>query len=327
MATLLVLGGGSWGTALAALLASRGQAVALWEYDAARREELRRTRGHRALGALRLPDTVTLLDGPAAGAAGVVVAVPSHTVRATAALFAAAIAAAPWTVSAAKGIEENTFCRMSEAIVQGAGADPARVGALTGPSHAEEVAADLPTSVVAAFPALALARSVQETFSTPRFRVYAADDLPGAELGGALKNVMAIASGIADGLGCGDNARAALMTRGLREMVRLGTALGARAETFAGLSGMGDLIVTCTSRHSRNRRLGELLGRGVPLADAAAELGMVAEGVRTCAAVHALAQARGLALPVTAEVHGILYDGQPPRAAVENLMRRTLADE
>lgn len=329
-ATLAVLGGGSWGVTLARLLADNGQAVRLWEFDAALRAALAATRENtRCLPGVQLPESVTVIDGPAAaaGCTGVVVAVPSVAVRATAQAFAAVMAAAEWTVSASKGLEGGTLRRLSEVIAGAAGCDPARVGALSGPSHAEEVSAGLPTSVTMAFSDLARARAARAVFATASFRVYANDDLAGVELGGALKNIIAIATGIGDGLGFGDNTRAALITRGLREMERLGVALGARAETFAGLSGLGDLVVTCTSRHSRNRRFGEYLGRGDSPAQALARMTMVAEGVPTCAAAYDLARQHDLRMPITAEVYRILHEGQPARLAVENLMGRQLTDE
>ncbi|HNW91853.1 MAG TPA: NAD(P)H-dependent glycerol-3-phosphate dehydrogenase [bacterium] len=330
MAALLVLGGGSWGVTLARLLAGRGHTVQLWEYDPALRAALRTTRANpRCLPGVLLPPAVAVIDGPeeVATVAGALMVVPSTAVRATAARFCAPLAAADWTVSAAKGLDGNSLLRLSAVIAAAADCDPARVGALSGPSHAEEVSAGIPTSVTVAFPGLALARTVRDLLTTPRFRIYANDDLPGVELGGALKNVIAIATGISDGLGFGDNTRAALITRGLREMERLGVAQGARAETFAGLSGLGDLVVTCTSRHSRNRQLGEYVGRGDTLAQALARMTMVAEGVPTCSAAQALARQLGLRMPITDEVCRILHEGQPARAAVENLMGRQPTDE
>lgn len=327
--TILILGGGSWGTALAGLLAGNGHRVALWEYDPAQRDALRRDRENRKyLPGTKLPETVTVIDDPLAAAspAGAVLVVPSQAVRATARAYAPALKSAGWVVCAAKGLEEKTFKRLSEVIGEElGGAVP--VGALSGPSHAEEVALGIPTSVVASFPDGGVAKRVQEIFSNARFRVYTNPDLAGVELGGALKNIIAIATGIGDGLGLGDNTRAALITRGLAEITRMGMALGARRETFMGLAGLGDLVVTCTSRHSRNRRLGELIGRGASLAQAQTELTMVAEGVPTCAAAHALARARGLTAPITAEVHRCLFEGGGARAAVTNLMTRALGEE
>lgn len=327
--TILILGGGSWGTALAGLLAGNGHRVALWEYDPAQRDALRRDRENKKyLPGSKLPETVTVIDDPLALAspAGAVLAAPSQAIRATARAFAPALKTAGWVVCAAKGLEEKTFKRLSEVIGEElGGAVP--VGALSGPSHAEEVVLGIPTSVVAAFADGGIAKRVQEIFSNSRFRVYTNSDLAGVELGGALKNIIAIATGIGDGLGLGDNTRAALITRGLAEITRMGVALGARRETFMGLAGLGDLVVTCTSRHSRNRRLGELIGRGATLAAAQTELTMVAEGVPTCAAAHALARARGLTMPITAEVHRCLFEGGSPRAAVTNLMTRALGEE
>jgi glycerol-3-phosphate dehydrogenase (NAD(P)+) len=202
------------------------------------------------------------------------------------------------------------------------GLPPERVVALSGPSHAEEVGRGIPTVVVAASPSEDAGRRVQEVFMSPAFRVYTSRDVVGVELGGSLKNVIAIAAGISDGIGFGDNTKAAILTRGLAEMARLGAALGARPETFSGLSGMGDLIVTCTSRHSRNRFVGEQIGRGKTLDEVLAGMKMVAEGVRTARSAHDLARRTGMEMPITTEVFRMLFEGKDPRRAVTDLMTR-----
>jgi len=231
-------------------------------------------------------------------------------------------------VSLAKGIENDTLLTMSRVLDEVLASVPTgQIGTLYGPSHAEEVAEGQPTTVVAAAPREAVGENIQRTFMTERLRVYVNTDVTGVEIGGSAKNVLAIAAGIADGVGYGDNAKAALMTRGLAEIRRLGLALGARLETFAGLAGVGDLIVTCMSRHSRNRHLGEQIGRGETLDEVQAEMDMVAEGVRTTESIHELARRYDLEMPITEAVYAILFDGQEPREMVAELMTRSAKRE
>jgi len=228
-------------------------------------------------------------------------------------------------VSVAKGIENRTLLRPSQIVSDVLGRAP--VAALSGPSHAEEVARGLPTTVAVASRNAELARRVQRLFMTDRFRVYTNNDLVGVELGGAVKNIIAIAAGICDGLGLGDNAKAALLTRGLAEMIRLGVAMGARRETFAGLAGMGDLITTCMSPYGRNRAVGVQLGQGRKLKEILAGMEQVAEGVRTTRSVRALARRRGVEMPITEQCYRVLFRGKDPTRAVSDLMRRAAKDE
>lgn len=314
-----VVGAGSWGLALARLLALRGHDVRLWCRDEDGPDALAQTRHSPVfLPEVRLPEAVEVGREVDPAAEMAVFAVPSHAMRDV----VQALPFSPKTlrVSVAKGIENDTLLRMSQVIRDAAG--PCRVAALSGPTHAEEVGRDLPASIVAASEDGQAARTVQEAFMTDAFRVYTSPDIVGTELGGALKNVIAVAAGACDGLGLGDNAKAALLTRGLAEMTRLGVAMGADPLTFAGLSGMGDLIVTCTSRHSRNRGLGEKIAQGDTLETIQAASPMVAEGVRTTRSAHALARRCGVELPITEQVHRVLFENADAREAVSALMIR-----
>ncbi|MEK7316465.1 MAG: NAD(P)H-dependent glycerol-3-phosphate dehydrogenase [Candidatus Eisenbacteria bacterium] len=331
-----VIGGGGWGTALAGVLARKGHAVRLWVYEADLARRLAETRRNDIyLPGVELPATVTVTADLAEAAAGVemiLLVIPSHALRATAARLAvearSTLAAAPLVVVATKGLEQGTLLRMSEVVSETlptpAGNDPV---VLAGPSHAEEVARQVPAAIVAASRSHERAAAVQEACSTESLRIYTNDDVVGVEVGVSLKNVVAIAAGISDGLGFGDSTKAALLTRGLAEMSRLGRAMGARAETFAGLAGMGDLIATATSRHSRNRRLGEAVGRGATLAEALASSPMVSEGVGTCEAAVELARRHSVELPIAEQVHAILFEGRSARAAMRELLTRDLRPE
>jgi glycerol-3-phosphate dehydrogenase (NAD(P)+) len=320
-----VLGDGAWGTAIALLLAADpDHEVVLWSAREANGRLLQARRENvRLLPGVPIPASVELtLDAARAadGAALWVVAVPTVYLRATLSAVADRLRPGPPVLSLAKGIEEGTFLRPTEIVAQVLGAT--RLAVLSGPSHAEETSRGLPTSVVAASREPGLAEWVQQEFSTGRFRVYTNHDPLGVELGGALKNIIGIAAGISDGLGLGDNAKAALVTRGLVEMTRFGVALGARPETFTGLAGLGDLVTTCISPHGRNRRLGERLARGERWADIRPTMAMVAEGAFTAHSVHDRAAQMGIDMPITAEVYRVLYDGKDPRAAVHELMVR-----
>lgn len=323
---IAVIGAGGWGTALAAVLGENNHRVALWARSPAAAAELSATRRNpRYLPDAVLPAGVACTADLAAateGAAIVIIAAPSHAVRATAAALAPRLAAGAVVVSAAKGLEVGTLKRMSEVIAEEIPAAAPRLVALSGPNHAEEVALRHPTATVAASVSRPAAEAVQEALMAPYFRVYTNPDIIGVELGGALKNIIALGAGIGDGLGFGDNARAALMTRGLAEITRLGVAVGARPLTFAGLSGIGDLIVTCTSRHSRNRRAGLALAAGKTVGEIEGETGMVVEGIRSTLAAHELAGRTGVEMPITAEIHRVLYQGADPREAVARLMGR-----
>ena len=328
---ICILGAGSWGTTLAIMLGRRGQNVALWEFrpDAARRVQEERI-NREFLPGHPLPDSVAVTGDIAAALDGATLALltlPSHTLRSV----AGRLPRMPDCVlaSSTKGIEENTLMRMSEVLadVWKSGYDPSRFVCLSGPSHAEEVVIGMPTTVVAASCDIKAAEFVQGIMSGERFRVYTHDDLTGVELGGSLKNVIAIAAGIAAGLKFGDNAMGALVTRGLAEIARLGTALGGRPATFAGLSGMGDLVTTCFSRHSRNRHVGEEIGKGRKLPEILGEMVMVAEGVRTTNSAYELAKREGIEMPITRQVHRILFEGADPLNSTVELMTRRLKGE
>ncbi len=255
-------------------------------------------------------------------AAGVVMAVPSSAIRSTALTAKPFLNPKSWIVCVSKGLEPKTHLRLSEVLSQSL-PPGTPIGVLSGPSHAEEVARKMPTTVVAASYDLALAEKIQSVFHADFFRVYTSPDLLGVELGASLKNVIAIAAGILDGLGLGDNTKAALMTRGLYEMTRLGVALGANPQTFAGLAGIGDLMVTCISRHSRNRLLGEKIGQGKSLEQALKEMTMVAEGMNTAKAALDLALTVGVEIPITQEVYNVMFEGKKPSDAVKSLLNRS----
>ena len=314
-----IIGAGSWGLALTRLLAQNGHEVRLWCREEDKPDELRETRHSPIfLPNVYLPASVDVSREVWQDPDIAVLAVPSHAMRPVAKQFSFA----PKTVrvSVAKGIENDSLMRMSEVIAAAHGDAP--VVALSGPSHAEEVGKDLPASLVAAGTSVAASELVQQAFMAKAFRVYTSPDIVGVELGGSLKNVIAIAAGACDGFGLGDNAKAALITRGLAEMARLGVALGAEPLTFSGLSGMGDLIVTCESRHSRNRAVGERMASGMSMEQAVAASPMVAEGVRTTKSAYALAKKTGIEMPITEQVYRILFEGATAREAVGQLMTR-----
>lgn len=327
---ICVLGAGSWGIALTIHLKRAGHTPTLWAYKAVQATRLAETRENPTLlpGAV-LPDDILIthnLNDALADTEGVVMAVPSQSIRSTCWEASAFIDRGTWVVCAAKGLEETTHLRMSEVLKQNLTNNPS-IAVLSGPSHAEEVLKKMPTTVVAASADAETATAVQSAFHSEYFRVYTSDDLIGVELGGALKNVIAIAAGITDGLGLGDNAKAALMTRGLHEITRLGVALGAQPATFAGLAGMGDLIVTCTSRHSRNRLLGEKLGKGATLETALGEMVMVAEGAKTARSALALAQQKKVEVPIIEEVNQVLFEGKKAKDALKSLLSRPSKSE
>jgi glycerol-3-phosphate dehydrogenase (NAD(P)+) len=327
MSRVAVLGAGSWGTALAVLLAESGHEVRLWGRDRDQLALLERDRENRKfLAGITLPAGIKVqpeLEEALARADAATFVVPSHALRAVA-TDVAKRGAVGLSVCATKGLELETLERPTQILAETLGGD---VVALVGPSHAEEVSRGVPTSVVAAAEDDARAREVQRLFSTARFRVYTNTDVAGCEYGAALKNVIAIAAGVCDGLGYGDNTKGALLTRGLAEIARLGVALGGRRETFFGLTGMGDLVTTAISRHSRNRGVGERLGRGESLEQITRSMVMVAEGIRTARAALESARRHGVDLPITEQVCAILVDGKSPRQALETLMSRELKSE
>ncbi len=319
-----ILGTGSFGTALARLLASKLDHVVMIGRDPAVAESINATRHNsRYLAGIELPENITattaLIDAVAHPL--VLFCVPTAATRETAGgLVESGLPAETVLLSCAKGIERNTGERMSEILREKFPANP--VAVLSGPNHAEEIAACLATCAVIGTEDDLLAKRLQELFTAPHFRSYTSDDLAGIEYGGAIKNVYAIAAGIAAGLGLGDNAIAALVTRALAEMTRLGTCLGGRVETFAGLSGVGDLIATCFSKHSRNNRVGLALGQGKTLEEATSSLGMVAEGVPNTLSIHETAQRAGVRTPIIDAVHAILYRGMPAARALHELLNR-----
>ncbi len=324
---IAVLGAGSWGTALAISLATGGHAVTLWARRPEAAAEITATRENAPyLPGAEIPGWVAVTAdlGAAVDQAGVwLVAVPSQSVRDVMAPLADRVTSGLTVVSVAKGIENDTLLTTSGVLREVLpAADPDRVGVLYGPSHAEEVALGPAHQRGRRVPQAEVAAQVQALFMRPALRVYANTDLLGVEIGGSVKNVMAVAAGMADGLGLGDNAKAALVTRGLAEITRLGLAMGADAHTFAGLAGLGDLVVTCFSRHSRNRAFGERVGSGESRAQALGHSTMVVEGVRTTQSVRELAHRWGVEMPITEAVAAILFDGLDPAAAVTALMER-----
>ena len=318
-----VLGAGSWGTALAALVAARAP-VTLWARRPQLAEGMRRFRTNPDyLPDLALPAGLrctSSLPEATDGADLVIVAVPSHGFRAIVDAAVAHLAPGVPVLSVTKGIEQGSLKRMTEVVAELAPGHPR--GVLTGPNLVREVVAGYPTASVVAVEDPALAVELQDLLNSGSFRVYTNPDVVGCELGGAVKNVMAIASGISDGMGFGDNARAALITRGLAEITRLGVSLGGQPLTFAGLTGMGDLVATCMSRQSRNRYVGEQLGRGRSIDAVTGEMRMVAEGVRTSAAVVALAARASVEMPIAEQVAAVIADGKPARQALSSLMLR-----
>jgi glycerol-3-phosphate dehydrogenase (NAD(P)+) len=322
-----VVGAGSWGTTLANLLAKKGHPVRLWSFEEDVTKAINATRENSVyLAGVALDERLTATSelAEAVGDAQVVLSVsPSQHVRNVMAEASRSLQPDALVVSASKGIETRSLETMAEVL---ADVLPPALGSsicfLSGPSFATEVSLEQPTAVTVAGRDADAARRTQDLFQTDYFRVYTSDDVMGVELGGALKNVMALAAGMAAGLGLGHNTRAALITRGLAEMTRLGIALGAQPLTFAGLAGMGDLILTCTGELSRNRTVGFALGQGRKLDEVLGEMRMVAEGVETARAAHALAEREGIEMPIVAEVHAVLFEGRPADEAVRNLMLR-----
>ncbi len=318
-----VIGSGGWGTALALLLLENGNQMTLWSYTEEESRVLRETGENPMLKGVPLPGELALTTDLSCvrGCPVVVLATPSFAVRGTARQMAPLLDPGTVVVSVSKGIEKETSYTLTQAIEEELGAGHPVV-ALSGPSHAEEVGRGVPTAVVSASKDQAAAELVQDLFMSPRFRVYASDDVVGVELSAALKNVIALCAGCCDGMGCGDNTKAALMTRGLTEIARLGVAMGGRKETFAGLAGVGDLIVTCTSMHSRNRRCGILIGKGTEPTQAVKEIGAVVEGYYAAANAKALADKLGVEMPIATAAYEVLYRGKDPTVVLQELMTR-----
>jgi glycerol-3-phosphate dehydrogenase (NAD(P)+) len=326
-----VVGGGSWGTTIADLLASKGFAVDLWVFEAEVVEQIAGLRENRLfLPGVTLSPNLTASTDLARVISGkglVVVVVPSHLIRGTTAAMAGALGPETMVVSASKGIENGTHLTMTGVLKETLKLTDQRVGVLSGPSFAVEVARKLPTVVTVASRNPVLAQRVQHVFAAPYFRVYTSQDTVGVELGGSVKNVIAIAAGIIDGLGLGLNTRAALITRGMTETRRLGVRLGANPRTFTGLAGYGDLILTCTGDLSRNHTVGKKIGQGVRLSDILAQTRSVAEGVRTAKSVYDLSRQLGVEMPISHGTYRVLYEDLPPREALYQLMTRDLKQE
>lgn len=324
MATVGIIGAGSWGSALAWLLSNNKNQVTVWSVIEEEVRMLKECREQKdKLPGVILPadmEFTTDLEKAIAGKEVLVLAVPSPYTRSTAAKMAPYVEKGQKIVNVAKGIEESTLMTLSEIIEEEI--PQAEVAVLSGPSHAEEVGKGIPTTIVVGAKNRDTAEYLQNLFMSPVFRVYISSDVLGIEIGAALKNVVALAAGMADGLGYGDNTKAALITRGIAEIARLGISMGGRIETFYGLTGIGDLIVTCASMHSRNRRAGILIGKGATMEEAMKEVKMVVEGVYSAKAGYALSQKYGVSMPIVEQVNRILFDGMPAADAVKELMLR-----
>ncbi|MDE7269343.1 MAG: NAD(P)-dependent glycerol-3-phosphate dehydrogenase [Acetatifactor sp.] len=323
MAKISILGGGSWGIALAVLLHKNGHEITIWSALESEVEMLSKQHEHKMLPGVKLAEDMVFTADDAEAVRDrdlLVMAVASSYTRITANRISSLVAPGQKIVNVAKGIEDETLMTLSEIIEQEI--PQAEVAVLSGPSHAEEVGRGLPTSVVVGAKSRATAEYIQNLFMSEVFRVYTSPDVLGIELGGSLKNVVALAAGIADGLGYGDNTKAALITRGITEIARLGTAMGGRFETFCGLTGIGDLIVTCASMHSRNRRAGILMGQGKTMKEAMDEVQMVVEGVYSARAAMSLAKKYDVQLPIIEQVNAVLFEDKSADAAVKELMLR-----
>lgn len=323
MSNIFILGAGGFGTALAVMACKSGCQVTLWTPFEAEADLLCLDREHKKLlPGIKIPEEINITTSlePAKEAGLVIIATPSAAVRSVAQKLAEHIREGVPAACVSKGLEPGTGKTLSDILDEELPRNPNAV--VSGPSHAEEVARGMPTTVVAASRTRSVAELVQDTLMNERFRIYAGDDVLGVELGGALKNVIALAAGVLEGLGAGDNTKAALMTRGITEIARLGIALGAKSETFGGLSGIGDLIVTCSSVHSRNRRCGILIGKGIPAAEAVAEIGMTVEGYPCTKVAYELSQKHKIYMPIVAETYKVLYEGKSAESGVKDLMER-----
>ena len=329
MAKVGVIGAGSWGTALSVLLHSNGHEVEIWSISQPEVDMLNAEHEHKdKLPGVKIAEDIRIttdLEGTVKGKDLLVLAVPSPAVRSTSANMKPFVSAGQIVVDVAKGIEESTLMTMTDIIEQEI--PQADVAVLSGPSHAEEVGRRLPTTCVVGAKTKKTAEYLQSMFISPVFRVYTSPDILGIELGGSLKNVIALAAGIADGLGYGDNTKAALITRGIAEIARLGVKMGGKIETFTGLTGIGDLIVTCASVHSRNRKAGYLIGKGMSMQEAMDEVKMVVEGVYSAKAAAKLAEKYDVPMPIVNEVNAVLFEGKSPAEAVNDLMQRESCSE
>ena len=328
MSKITFLGGGSFGSALAVLLAEKNNIVNIYDRNESVVNEINIKRtNEKYMNDLRFPDTITAFNNIEEAIDGtdyIVLSVPSHVIRSMCKMLKGKISKDIPIISIAKGIEENSDKRLSSVIEEELD-NPVVI--LSGPSHAEEVAMKLPTTIVSTSKNMKYATDVQDLFMTSYFRIYTNDDIIGVEIGGAVKNIIALAAGVIDGLGYGDNTKAALLTRGMKEITRVGIALGGKVETFYGLTGMGDLIVTCTSMHSRNRRAGLLIGKGMSVEEALKEVGMVVEGVKACKAFYELKEKIGISMPITDGLYKGLFEGKNPKSIVDELMNRDKKSE
>ncbi|MEK4301299.1 NAD(P)H-dependent glycerol-3-phosphate dehydrogenase [Oceanobacillus sp. FSL W8-0428] len=331
MSKIAVLGAGSWGTALAIVLADNGHKVRLWAHRKEHADEMNQTHRNEKYLDVEIPDTITAfynMEEAVKDAEAIIVVVPTKAIREVCQQLKNYISSSTQIIHATKGIEPGTLKRVSEMMSEEMPDFPyENIVVLSGPSHAEEVALRHPTTVAVSAVNLDRARQAQDLFNSENLRVYTSDDILGIEVGGALKNIIALGAGISDGLGYGDNAKAALITRGLAEIARLGTSLGANPLSFLGLSGVGDLIVTCTSVHSRNWRAGNLLGKGNNLDQVLEEMGMVVEGVRTVQAAHQFAKEQGVEMPITQGIYQIIFEDKDPKDVVDELMNRNKRQE
>jgi len=323
-----IIGSGSWGTALSLVLNANDHEVCLWNRDAEVLHDIEQNRiNDKYLPDVHIPERIKTepeLEQAVADKDGIIISVPSHTVRSVIEQMPE-VGDDTVIISVVKGIENTTLLRVSEILMERFNED--KIVVLSGPSHAEEVATETPTLVVCASKSLDTAMWIQQAFMSSSFRVYRHQDVIGVEIGGALKNIVAVAAGIIDGVGAGDNTKAALITRALAEITRLGTSLGANSLTFAGLSGMGDLIVTCMSKYSRNRHLGEEIGKGKSLEEALAGMVMVAEGVKTTRSAYELAARQDVEVPIITEAYRVLFEKKEPKQAVYDLMTRAAKNE
>lgn len=323
MSKITFLGGGSFGSALAVLLAEKNNIINIYDRNESVVNEINIKRtNEKYMKDLIFPGTVTAFDNIDEAIEGtdyIVLSVPSHVIRSMCKLLNGKISKDIPIISIAKGIEEDSDKRLS-VVIEEELENPVVI--LSGPSHAEEVNMKLPTTIVSTSKDMKYATDVQDLFMNSYFRIYTNDDIIGVEIGGAVKNIIALAAGVIDGLGYGDNTKAALLTRGMKEISRVGTALGGRLETFYGLTGMGDLIVTCTSMHSRNRRAGLLIGQGKSLEETLQEVGMVVEGVKACRAFYELKEKMGISMPITDGLYKGLFEGKDPKAIIDQLMNR-----
>ncbi|MBU3074391.1 NAD(P)H-dependent glycerol-3-phosphate dehydrogenase [Clostridium estertheticum] len=329
MLKVAFLGGGSFGTALSIMLAKKGTSVNIWDRKLSVINDINIKRENiKYLPNITVPSGITAfidIEEVINDTDIIVLSVPSHVIRNICKMITPYLKPNQIIVSIAKGIEEGSLKRISEVIEEEIQDNPIVI--LSGPSHAEEVALDIPTTVVVTSKQMEYAMIVQDVFMTNKFRVYTNEDIIGVEIGGAVKNIIALAAGISDGIGYGDNAKAALMTRGMNEIIRIGTRLGGRIETFYGLTGMGDLIVTCTSMHSRNRKAGILIGKGVLVEKACNDIGMVVEGIKAIRAFYELKEKEKVSMPITDVLYKVLFEGKDPKYGVYELMSRDKKSE